>query len=72
MNKDLRRAIRAAQLSAGVWVDRFDGPAIYSPVVPAGIKTLQRANRADLSPALQRRCNTGRYDVHSLYDAKGE
>ncbi len=67
----LRRALRAAILSAGAWAEKFDGyTSIYPPHIPAGIKALERQGRRDLIPALRRRCASGRYDVTSLAGAK--
>ncbi len=67
----LRRALRAAILSAGSWAEKFQGGGtVYPPYIPAGIRALERQGRRDLIPALRRRCATGRYDVTSLRDAR--
>lgn len=74
MNKVMRRALRAAVLSAGAWAERAtpDGiTTIFAPHIPAGVKALNRAGRSDLIASLIRRCNKKtRYDVTSLNDAK--
>jgi hypothetical protein len=72
-NPVLRRALRAAILSAGAWSERFQGGAgitFYPPYVPAGIRALVRAGRRDLIPALRRRIDSGRYDITSLRAAR--
>lgn len=69
----LKRALRAAILSAGAWSERFGGAGagtLYPPYIPAGIRALARMGRRDLIPALRRRCASGRFDVTSLQGAK--
>ena len=71
MRKELRRALRAAVLSAGAWADRFEGTTtVYPPHIPAGIRALKRAGRPDLIPAfIWRTLQCTCWDVASLRDA---
>jgi hypothetical protein len=61
MNKELKRAVQAAQLSALAWGKNFDSPASYPPYIPAGIKSLRRSGRADLIPALRKKLDNDKY-----------
>lgn len=74
MNKELKRALRAAVLSAGAWAEKAQPEGIttvFPPHFNAGRVALTRAGRLDLVPALLKRINKStRLDVTSLNDAR--